>query len=76
MREDIINEEFIQKVLSHHLKDQASNFKLLDFQTSSGTSKGDNYMGDLVSAEVRVKVGDQEKTFLWMIKLLKPDTTG
>ena len=64
-------------MLTHHLKDEVSSFKLLDFKANSGTSKGDNYMGDLASVEVKVQIGDEIKTFHWMVKLLKPDpTTG
>ena len=64
-------------MLTHHLKDEVQSFKLLDFKANSGTSKGDNYMGDLASVEVKVQIGDEIKTFHWMVKLLKPDpTTG
>jgi|688.fasta_scaffold720583_1 hypothetical protein len=45
-RDDIINEEFIKKVLEHHLA--TKHFELIDFQVNAGTAKGDNYMGDLV----------------------------
>ena len=64
-------------MLTHHLRDEVSSFKLLDFKANSGTSKGDNYMGDLASVEVRAQVGEEIKTFSWMVKLLKPDpSTG
>ena len=46
-REDIINDEFIVRVLKHHRV--GKDVELLEFSASAGTTKGDNYMGDLVS---------------------------
>ena len=45
-REDIINEDFIVRVLKHHRA--GKEVELLEFSANTGTSKGDNYMGDLV----------------------------
>lgn len=45
-REDIINDEFIVRVLKHHLA--GKEVELVEFSADAGTAKGDNYMGDLV----------------------------
>ena len=46
-REDIINDEFIVRVLKHHLA--GKEVELVEFSADAGTAKGDNYMGDLVT---------------------------
>lgn len=67
---DIICDELIVAALEKHL---GGDCELVGFHCHPGTSKGDNYMGDLFSVEVEARVGRNEvQTLHWMLKTLKP----
>lgn len=66
-RPDIICTELIKAALKKHSGD------LVGFRSHPGTLKGDNYMGDLFTVEVDLRVqGGEVKTLHWMLKALKP----
>jgi hypothetical protein len=66
----IICNDLIAEALKKHL---GKEYELVGFRFQTGTAKGDNYMGDLFSVEVDVRVGNEEiQTLHWMLKTLKP----
>jgi len=71
VRSDIVSIELIKKALDTYL--ESRDYELIGFTSHPGTLKGDNYMGDLFTLEVDVRVGNgQVKTLHWMVKTLKP----
>ena len=47
--------------------------KLLDLEIKAGSSKGDNFSGEVIACNFKVKVGDQTDDIHWMIKVPPAD---
>nr|XP_040570387.1 uncharacterized protein LOC121119707 isoform X3 [Lepeophtheirus salmonis] len=71
LRADIVNETFLQKVLFDKYD---GKIELVSFESKPGSQKGDNFIGDLVAVDlkVRYKKENKESIYHWMIKTLKP----
>ena len=83
-RSDIIDGELVLKALQSLHRD-AEKIEINSFKSQNATAKGENFLGDLASLEVFAKIEKastgsttqvQYKTFLWMVKMLKPDAGG
>lgn len=76
-RSDIVTKDLILKALKRHEKGQI--VELVSFQVENGTEKGENFLGDLASVQIMAKVSSNDnqiqfKSYLWIIKMLKPDS--
>ena len=71
-REDIITDDFVERILEKYFGNR--NFKLVEFTATPGTTKGDNYMGDLVTTQRFYKTGVNVSRFLSEISSLTKST--
>ena len=76
-RSDIIDIHLILRALKSLHKGLNAEMKINSFQSLNATAKGENFLGDLAALEVfaRIEQGNQiqYRTFLWMVKMLKPN---
>ncbi|CAB4064648.1 unnamed protein product [Lepeophtheirus salmonis] len=70
LREDIINESFIKDVIKKRYGEKKI---LCSYKSKVGTEKGDNFMGDLIACEIKVKDQErnEEQILHWMLKTMK-----
>ena len=76
-RSDIVTKELILKALKSH--ENSQHVELISYKVTNATEKGENFLGDLASVEIMAKISQDEneerfKSYLWIIKMLKPDS--